>query len=116
MSRMTMMLGGFLAASVGALAQTVVTQERPSNEPVQVGAIYNMSFCTKPEPTPVPEGTSYIRVVRELNRGWLEVERESSPDGFDPAFRAADPYRRGRPIEKFRLNLNSVCALTPVAR
>ena len=118
MKRVAMILAVILAGGAGAYATTVSMQERPSNEPVQIGVMYQASFCNSRD-TPLMDlglGVSpiYIRVTRELNRGWIEAQYASYPQGLDLVAVAADPYNRNHQPLTARINLSLLCMVKPV--
>jgi len=108
MKRLAMILAVIFAAGAGAYATTQSIQERPSNEPVQVGAVYLASFCGPM----IYQGTNptfYMRINRELSRGWFEVDWSSYQQGLEP-----NPSIGARQPDRMRVNLNSLCFVKPI--
>jgi hypothetical protein len=109
MKRVIAILGLVLTAGAGAFAQNLLTQEGPSNEPLQLGVIYTASFCSTPTiPTVGNVGTFHLRATKLLNRGWIDVEYGFYPQVFDVT---EEPNPS---LLTARMNSNLLCYLKPL--
>lgn len=70
MKRVLIMLALAAAAGVGAYGQSKLAPERPSNDAIQEGVVYQAGFCG----TGIYASTE-LKVTKRLNGGWFEAEQ-----------------------------------------
>jgi hypothetical protein len=105
MRRVLAILGLVFAAGAGAYGQSLMKAEKPSLDAIQVGALYNASFCG---------GTGSfgvrfdMRVTKLLNDHWFEAEYGN----FRKDVGAFQDYGSG--VETGRFNQAVLCFVKPI--